>query len=97
MGTTEVEKKAPTDSRLSSALPNLAELPVRQTREDAAAFLSRYYFKTSPRTLERAPLTWRLLNGKSHCETADLIAYGESVVGAAPAVAGGRREAKRAA
>jgi hypothetical protein len=46
------------------SLPNLADLPLRVTREDAAALLTRYFFKTSPRTLERAPLPWRRLNGK---------------------------------
>jgi hypothetical protein len=93
MGMTELEKKALTGGGYMSPIPDLAELPVRQTREDAAAFLSKYYFKTSPRTLERAPLVWRRLNGKAHVETTDLIAYGESVVAAAPAVAGGRKAA----
>jgi len=73
--------------------PDLSELPVRVPREDAAALLTRYFFRTSPRTLERAPLVWQLLNGKAHCRTADLFAWAETVVAEAPPVMGGRRPA----
>jgi hypothetical protein len=79
------------------SLPNLADLPLRVTREDAAALLTRYFFKTSPRTLERAPLPWRRLNGKAHVETAELFRFAASILDEAPTIMGGHRETKRAA
>jgi hypothetical protein len=78
-------------------LPDLTDLPARVTREDAAALLTRYFFKTSPRTLERAPLPWRRLNGKAHVETAELFRFAASILDEAPTIMGGRRETKRAA
>ena len=75
-----------------AATIDFSDLPVRQTRKRAAEFLRRHYFETSPRTLERAPIPWVRLNGQAHCLTADLIAWAESVVAAAPMVMGGRHQ-----
>lgn len=71
-------------------IPSLADLPIRVDREVGAKLLSRYFFKISPRTLERWPLTWRRLNGKAHCETAELFDVAEAMLSAAPAIMGGR-------
>jgi hypothetical protein len=90
-GITDSPKRAASGG---NPLPDLTDLPMRVTREDAAA---RYFFKTSPRTLERAPLPWRRLNGKAHVETAELFRFAASILDEAPAIMGGRRETKRAA
>jgi hypothetical protein len=64
---------------------DLDKLPVRVPRNVAAELVTRYYFKTSPRTLERWPLTWRKLNGRAHCYTHDLLAIAEAMLaGASP-------------
>lgn len=41
----------------------LATLPARVTRIEAARLLKHHYFNVSPRTLERWPLRWRVVNG----------------------------------
>lgn len=88
MSITDIEKPG---MKGGASLPDRSELPVRQTRKRAAEFLRRYYFETSHRTLERAPIRWALLNGQAHCLTADLIQWADDVVAAAPMVMGGRR------
>jgi hypothetical protein len=75
----------------STAAYDRSALPKRMTRRRAAEFLRQEYFETSPRTLERAPIPWALLNGQAHCLTADLIKWAESVVAAAPMAMGGHR------
>jgi hypothetical protein len=82
MGLTEIEKRLLTGG---VAPPDLGKLPVRVPRKIAAELVTRYYFNTSARTLERWPLTWRKLNGRAHCETQDLFAIAESMLaGASP-------------
>jgi hypothetical protein len=88
MGMTDPEKRA---LKGSASRPNLAELPTRVTRDDAAGLLTRHFFKTSPRTLERWPLAWRRLNGKAHCETTELFAVAEAMLNDAPVVMGGKQ------
>jgi hypothetical protein len=75
------------------ALPDLSELPIRVDRETAAKLLTKYYFRTHRRSLERWPLAWRLLNGRAHCETAELFAVAESMLAHASFVMGGRSSA----
>jgi hypothetical protein len=72
-----------------AAAPNLRELPVRVDRETAAQLLTMYFFRTHRRTLERWPLAWRILNGRAHCETAELFAIAEAKLAEAPPVMGG--------
>lgn len=67
----------------------LPHLPVRVSREDAAVLLTRYFFATKPRTLERAPLCWQVLNGRAHCLTIELFAWAAGCVADAPALLGG--------
>jgi hypothetical protein len=74
--------------------PNLEDLPRRVDRTVAAQLLTKYFFRVSHRTLERWPLTWRQLNGRSHCETVELFRIAEAMLRAAPSVAGGRRWGK---
>jgi hypothetical protein len=87
MRTDDIEKRV---LKGSAALPDLNELPVRVDRETAAKLLTKYYFRVSPRSLERWALAWRSVNGRAHCETADLFAIAEGMLAAAPAVMGGR-------
>jgi hypothetical protein len=94
MATTEPEIAALKGGRGGSSIANvLTDLPVRVPRDEAAQLLCKYFFKTHKRSLERWPLAWRLLNGKAHCETAELFALAESMLAASPAVIGGRRSA----
>jgi hypothetical protein len=98
MGMTDIERRAlkgGTAIPFVSSIPGVDELPIRVPREDAAALLTKYFFRTSARTLERAPLTWQLLNGKAHRRTADLFAWAESLVAEAPHIRGGKRPASQ--
>ena len=92
MGMTDIEKRA---LKRGAALPELSELPVRVPRDVAAALVTKYFFKTSPRTMERWPVTWRQLNGRAHAETAEIFEHATSVLEAAPVVMAGRRSAQR--
>lgn len=71
--------------------PDLSTLPIRVPRDTAAELVTRFYFKVSPRSLERWPLAWRRLNGRAHCETAQLFDVAERMLAAAAPVMGGRR------
>jgi len=84
---TDIERRA---LKHGAPLPDLSELPVRVPRDKAAELVSRYFFEISPRTMERWPIAWRRLNGKAHCETVELFAKAEAMLGAAPAIMGGR-------
>jgi hypothetical protein len=99
-GAADIEKRLlkggralPDLSNLPRGPPDLNELPVRVDRETAAKLLTRYYFRTHRRTLERWPLGWQLLNGRAHCVTAELFAVAEAKLAAAPLILGGRRPA----
>lgn len=70
-----------------------ADLPRRADRRTGAALLTRHLFPVSPRTLERWPLTWRRVNGKAVCETAELFAVAQRKLDEAPAIRGGRGKA----
>ena len=92
MEMTDIERRAP---KGGGALPDLAELPIRLSRDTAAKLLSRYFFEVSPRTLERWPVAWRHLNERAHAETAALFAHAEAMLAAAPPVMGGRKADRR--
>jgi hypothetical protein len=87
METSDIDKRALKGG--SAARPDLTKLPVRVTREQGAALVTQFYFKVSPRSLERWPIPWRHLNGKAHGETVDLVRHAEAVVASAPATMGG--------
>jgi hypothetical protein len=86
MGLTDVERRA----LRGAALPDLSTPPVRVPRKVAADLVTKYFFDTSPRTMERWSLKWRRLNGKAHCETADLFAEAERRLNEAAVVMGGK-------
>jgi hypothetical protein len=73
----------------TSKQPDLTELPRRVDRKTGAKLVGRFYFRVSPRTLERWPVAWRKLNGRSHAETVELFAYAASLLDAAPPIRGG--------
>lgn len=70
--------------------PDLSLLPPRVDRRTGAELVTRFYFPVSHRTLEAAPLMWRRVNGKAVCETAELFAWAQAKLDAAPPIRGGR-------
>ena len=68
-----------TDEKLASHR-NITRLPARVTRQRAAELVTERYFEVSPRTLERWPLNWRLVNGKSHCDVPELFSIAEQML-----------------
>ena len=65
-------------------------LPVRVDRRTAADLVSHHFFPVSHRTVEAWPLVVRHVNGKATVETADLFAYAQAKLDAAPPIRGGR-------
>jgi hypothetical protein len=87
---------APFNYSLPPALAALLkQLPPRVPRDQSAQLVSQHFFAVSHRTMERWPISWRLLNGKAHCETAELFAEAQRVLDEAPAIRSGK--AKQAA
>lgn len=82
---------------MSSPDPNLADLPRRVDRRGAAEIITKNYFPVSARTLERAPLTWRHVNGKAICETAEALEWARAKLDGAAPIRGGRRRLPEAA
>jgi hypothetical protein len=76
--------------------PDPAVLPRYSDRRAGAEIVSRYFFPTSYRTLEEAPLLWRRVNGRAICETVELLAWAQAKLDAAPPIRGGRRRADAA-
>jgi len=72
-------------------------LPPRVGRRDAAMLVKRHFFPVSHRTLERAPLTWRHVNGKALVETAELFQWARAKLAEATPIRGGRRAMQDAA
>jgi hypothetical protein len=54
--------------------------------KSSARLITERYFRVSARTLEKWPVSIRLLNGRRHVRTADLIARAEAMIAAAPPV-----------
>ena len=88
MGMTSEEKRRLKGGNARSL--DLAGLPPRVTRQQAAEILNDFYFKISPRSLERWPIAWRLINGRAHGDLADIIAHADSMVDSAPIIMGGQ-------
>ena len=76
---------------------DIPDLPARVDRGTGADLVTRRFFPVSPRTLEAWPLTWRHVNGKAVCATAELFAVAQAKLDAAPPVRGGRRAAGQGA
>jgi hypothetical protein len=71
--------------------PNLKNVPRRVDRRAAAELVTNSFFPISHRTLEKAPLSWRHLNGKALVDTAELLAWAAAKVAASTPIRGGRR------
>lgn len=71
-------------------------LPVRVDRRTAANLVTQHFFPVSPRTVEAWPLTIRCVNGKATIETAELFAFAQAKLDAAPPIKSGRRRAAAA-
>jgi hypothetical protein len=80
---------APIQVEASQPVPT--PLPIRVDRRTAAELVTRLYFPVSPRTVEAWPLTIRCVNGKATVETAELFAFAQAKLDAAPPIKGGRR------
>jgi hypothetical protein len=65
-------------------------------RRTAAELVTRLFFPVSPRTVEAWPLTVRRVNGKATMETAELFAFAQAKLDAAPPIKGGRRRSATA-
>ena len=64
--------------------------PVRVDRRTAAALVTQLYFPVSHRTVEGWPLVVRHVNGKATIETAELFAFAQAKLDAAPPIKAGR-------
>jgi hypothetical protein len=71
--------------------PDLATLPANLDKRGAAQLITKHFFPVSYRSLERWPLTWRQVNGRSITPTKDLLAEAQRRFDAAPVIRGGRR------
>jgi hypothetical protein len=69
----------------------IASLPTRVPRAEAAALVTRYFFRVSPRTLERWPVVVTVVNGRAHIETAELLQVAQAMLDRAARVRGGAR------
>jgi hypothetical protein len=70
--------------------PEIAKLPAHVDRKEGADLVRRFYFKVSPRSLERWPLGWRVVNGRATCPTIELLMEARRRFDAAPIIRGGR-------
>ena len=64
--------------------------PIRVDRRTAAALVTQLYFPVSYRTVEGWPLIVRHVNGKATVETAELFAFAQAKLDAAPPIKAGR-------
>lgn len=79
----------PISAPVPATPPDLSILPIYVDRQRGAALVTRFLFPVSHRTLERWPLTGRVVNGRLVFPTADLFAHALAMVDAAPAIKGG--------
>lgn len=86
-----------TSSTGAACAPNLSALPVNVDRRTGAELVTRYLFPVSHRTLERWPLTGRVVNGRLVFPTVELFAHARALMEAAPPIRGGGAPKRRAA
>ena len=71
-----------------------AKPPPRVTRAEGSALLyARLGVRVSPRSLEKASLPTKLVNGRATFNTEELLAHGRAMLDAAPPIRGGKRAA----
>ena len=75
-------------SRISDVLTTL---PARVPRDDAAALVTRYFFRVSARSLERWPVVVMVVNGRAHIEAGELFRVAQGMLDRTARVRGGRR------
>ena len=51
-----------------------------------ARIITERFFRVSPRTIEKWPVAFRIINRRRHAETVDLIARAEAMIAAAPLI-----------
>jgi hypothetical protein len=95
--TTRARARSSTHPPADGGGRDIPDLPARVDRGVGAVLVTQRYFPVSPRTLEAWPLTWRHVNGKAVCETAELFAVARAKLDAAPPVRGGRHAAGQGA
>jgi len=66
------------------AHPDLTTIPARIDKHGAAAFVTRFFYPCSYRTIERLPVKWVRVNGRRTWAPADLAAYCRQRVSSAP-------------
>ena len=71
-------------------VPDPARLPRVATRKQLAAIHCHYYGPLSDRTIEAAPLPYRLVNGVAVYEVPDFLKWAQARFDAAPVIKGGR-------
>jgi hypothetical protein len=71
--------------------PDPTKLPRYGDRRLLAQIHTKYYAPVSPRTLEKWPLVWIILNGRAISEVRAFLIEAQRRFDAAPAILGGRR------
>ena len=69
-------------------------LPARIDRRAAAELVTARYLPVIYGTIEAWPLTWRHVNVRALVDTAELLAFAQSKLDAAPLIRGGKRSAQ---
>lgn len=84
------EKPGHPPPRAEAAPGKTPPYPVRVDRRTAAALVTQLFFPVSHRTVEGWPLVVRRVNGKATIETAELFAFAQAKLDAAPPIKAGR-------
>lgn len=82
----------PNTNSLKGIAPDAEDLPKRVDRRTGAALVNKHFFPVSSRTIEAWPIPTKLVNGKATMATADLFAYAQEKLDAAPEIMGGRKK-----
>lgn len=70
--------------------PDLDKMPIRYgDRQQLAQIHNRYWGKLSHRSLEKWPLTWRIINGRAVGPVSEFITEAQRRFDAAPVIRGG--------
>ena len=66
-------------------------LPPRMNRKSAAVAISELFFPVSPRTLEKWPIKWLVVNGHAIADTTEILGHAEQMLAAAVQIRRGKR------
>jgi hypothetical protein len=67
-----------------------ANLPAFMTRRELAEHIGRTRFRISRRTIERWPIPFRIIAGRTRLDTQKALAHADMLIKNAPTVAGGK-------